>query len=192
MDTRERLLQAAAQEFALHGPKGTRIREIVARSGVNERMIYHHFGSKEGLYKAVLEHEFTGSTDVWAQTLKQAAGLEPYEGLQLAFRAMFDLLHARPLLVALASQEAVGGFGVRPKVPTDGISAELRGLHERGVAQGVFRADVDFVVFYATMVSSLVAVPGMGRHFTGLADRDMTQVRDQVVALVLDGLTGER
>jgi AcrR family transcriptional regulator len=193
MDTRAALLKAAAEEFARNGPKGTRIREIVARSGINERMIYHHFGSKEGLYEAVLANELGGSAEVWTETLAKVAGMRPHEGMRFAFRTLFDLLHARPLLVSLAMQEAIGGWGVRPQVPTDQLAVELRALHERGVRQGVFRTDVDFAVFYATAVSSLVAVPGMAGHFPGvLENRDMTQLRDQVVALLLDGLTGEK
>src|SRR5689334_24780916 len=72
MDSRDALLQAAAEEFARSGLKGTRIREIVQRSGVNERMIYHHFGSKEGLFRAVVEHEFGGMGQAWHDVLARA------------------------------------------------------------------------------------------------------------------------
>jgi len=191
MDSRSALLAAAAEEFARYGLKGTRIREIVQRSGVNERMIYHHFGSKEGLFRAVIEHEITGMGEAWRELLSRAVGLAPYEGMKLAFTALFDMVHARPLVIALATQEAVGGWGVRSPLPANELPAELRELHERGVEAGVFRADVAFEVLYATAAVTLMATPGMaGRIPAVLADRDMDQLRDQLVALLLDGITG--
>lgn len=193
MDTRSALLAAAAQEFARHGPKGTRIREIVARSGVNERMIYHHFGSKEGLYQAVFEHEAAGVREAWQEALAKASGMDPYAGFRHVYRTYFDMMHARPLLLALVTQEAIGGWGARPQVTGDGVPAELRALHDRGVADGVFSASVDLDVAYVTAVSALVSVPGMAGHFPRLlASRDAAGLRDQVIALLLDGMTGER
>jgi AcrR family transcriptional regulator len=190
MDTREALLDAAAAEFARNGPKGTRIREIVARSGVNERMIYHHFGSKEGLYRAVFEREGTGVRETWTAALAEAATLEPYAGVQLVYRTFFDMMQSRPLFLALVTQEASDGWGVRPQVAGDGIPAELRGLYERGIAAGVFRADVDLGMAYVTAISTLVAVPRMAGHVPGvLAHRSTSEIRDQVVKLLMEGVT---
>ena len=54
--TREKLLLAATAEFAAHGAAGARIDRIAERAGVNKRMIYAYFGSKERLLETVLEH----------------------------------------------------------------------------------------------------------------------------------------
>src|ERR1700730_18395330 len=40
--------------FAEHGYEGSSIRNIVANADVNQAAINYHFGSKEGLYRAVL------------------------------------------------------------------------------------------------------------------------------------------
>ena len=190
MDSRTALLAAAAEEFALSGLKGTRIREIVQRSGVNERMIYHHFGSKEGLFKAVIEHEFGGMSAAWRETLTMARELAPYEGMRLAFATLFDLMRSRPLLVALALQEGIGGW-VREPLTADAMPAELRELHERGVEAGVFRADVDFEVLYATAMVAVMVTPSMAGRFPSLlADRGTEGLREQMLALLMDGLTG--
>lgn len=54
-DTRERLLEAAAQVFSEHGFRAATVREIVARAGgANIAAVNYHFGDKEGLYAAVL------------------------------------------------------------------------------------------------------------------------------------------
>jgi TetR/AcrR family transcriptional regulator len=52
--SREKLMAAALKEFATKGFTGARTGVIARRSGVNERMIFYCFGSKEGLYRAVL------------------------------------------------------------------------------------------------------------------------------------------
>ncbi|OMC36724.1 TetR family transcriptional regulator [Mycobacterium sp. GA-1841] len=49
-------LTAAAELFAERGPSATSIRDIAARSNVNHGLIYRHFGTKDQLVGAVLEH----------------------------------------------------------------------------------------------------------------------------------------
>lgn len=53
-DTRENLLASATEVFVKKGFSGARVDEIARRAKANKAMIYYHFGSKEGLYKAVL------------------------------------------------------------------------------------------------------------------------------------------
>jgi AcrR family transcriptional regulator len=53
--TRNRIIKAAAPIFAEHGYEGASIRRIVAKADVNQAAINYHFGSKEGLYRAVLQ-----------------------------------------------------------------------------------------------------------------------------------------
>jgi AcrR family transcriptional regulator len=64
---RERILRAAAEEFAEHGFSGARINRIADTAGQNKQLIYHYFDSKEGIYAAVLGEMLTsmhGATDV--------------------------------------------------------------------------------------------------------------------------------
>src|ERR1700739_283530 len=56
-ETRERLLRAAADEFAERGYDGTRVADIAAAAGVSNGALYAHFGSKaELLVAAVRAH----------------------------------------------------------------------------------------------------------------------------------------
>ena len=52
--TMANILQVATAEFADKGLAGARIDEIAALTSTSKRMIYYYFGSKEGLYVAVL------------------------------------------------------------------------------------------------------------------------------------------
>ncbi len=55
LNTRERLLKAAAEIFSEQGMKGTTTREIARVAGVNETTLFRHFQTKELLFKAVVE-----------------------------------------------------------------------------------------------------------------------------------------
>jgi TetR/AcrR family transcriptional regulator, repressor for neighboring sulfatase len=50
------VLESAADLFAERGPAATSIRDIAARSSVNHGLIHRHFGSKDNLVGAVLDH----------------------------------------------------------------------------------------------------------------------------------------
>lgn len=50
------ILQAATDLFAERGPAATSIRDIAARSNVNHGLVFRHFGTKEQLVGAVLDH----------------------------------------------------------------------------------------------------------------------------------------
>lgn len=55
--TRRRILGAAKREFAAKGFAGARVAAIAARARVNKRMLYHYFGDKRGLYRAVIDDQ---------------------------------------------------------------------------------------------------------------------------------------
>jgi AcrR family transcriptional regulator len=48
------IIRSAAEIFAEKGFSGTKTREIAARAGVSEALIFKHFPSKEDLYAAIL------------------------------------------------------------------------------------------------------------------------------------------
>ena len=52
--TRKRLLAAATDEFAALGIAGARIDRIIAAAHTNKAQLYGYFGSKDGLFDAVI------------------------------------------------------------------------------------------------------------------------------------------
>lgn len=55
-DTRRRILEAAIEAFAAEGYEAVGTRRLAEQAGVNLPAIQYYFGSKEGLYRAVIEH----------------------------------------------------------------------------------------------------------------------------------------
>lgn len=80
--TRERILAAALQEFAAHGFAGARVDFIARRAAINKRMLYHYFGGKEELFRAVLRRKIS-ERQRWAE----ASSGEPDETLPFWFEA---------------------------------------------------------------------------------------------------------
>lgn len=54
-DTRRQLIRTAVREFAIHGFDAPSIRDLTVAAGVNQAAINYHFGSKDGLIKAIFE-----------------------------------------------------------------------------------------------------------------------------------------
>ena len=75
--SRRRILEAAADEFAARGFAGARVDRIAALARVNKRMLYHYFGDKRGLLRAVLtrEPEEADSRDPWPPMDRRLARL---------------------------------------------------------------------------------------------------------------------
>ena len=101
--TRDELLAAATEEFAEKGLAGARVEEIAARTATSKHMIYYHFGSKEGLYSAVLERAYgefrlaEGATDYDA--------LAPLDALAILVGTTFDIHATHPQTVRIILAE---------------------------------------------------------------------------------------
>ena len=81
--TRGRILSAALAEFAARGFAGARVDAIARRAQGNKRMIYHYFGSKQGLFREVLRRKITERRAV----IEGSSG-DPVENLPLRFTMM--------------------------------------------------------------------------------------------------------
>ncbi|MDK1328642.1 TetR family transcriptional regulator [Arthrobacter sp. zg-Y1143] len=61
--TRARVMAAARKEFAQYGLAGARVDRIAAEARASKERIYAYFGSKSGLFTAVLEMNLQETTD---------------------------------------------------------------------------------------------------------------------------------
>src|ERR1041384_7627861 len=52
----ERLLEAAVALFAQHGFDAVSTGAVAAAAGLTQSMVHYHFGTKEKLWKAAVEH----------------------------------------------------------------------------------------------------------------------------------------
>jgi AcrR family transcriptional regulator len=154
--TRERILRAAVNEFAAKGYSGGRIEAICASARVNIRMIYHHFGGKEGLYIAALEETLSGLRNEELKLDFEAAS--PLDAVLQLFEFTYEHFAAHPRLISLLSGENLlkAKFLKRSKrtpVISSPVLAQLKRIIERGEAERQFREGIDALQLYVLIVS---------------------------------------
>jgi AcrR family transcriptional regulator len=145
--TQREILDAAAEEFARHGPRGARTDDIAERTNSSKRMIYYYFGSKDALYEAVLRETY-----VRIRTSEAHLGLsekEPVEALVCLIRATLDHYERNPQLARIVAMENIVRQG-HTLAEMDGVQElnrtaldTLTDVLRRGREAGVFRTDDD-------------------------------------------------
>src|SRR2546428_666602 len=76
--TRQRILRAARREFVAKGFAGARVDAIARAASVNKRMLYHYFGDKEALFRAILREGIATNLDLVAAAPADPADLLPF------------------------------------------------------------------------------------------------------------------
>src|SRR2546423_673618 len=103
--TRRDILDVATAEFAERGYSGARVDEIAARTRTTKRMIYYYFGSKEGLWVAVLEGAY--ATIRAAEQELDVEHLEPREAVRRLAELTVDHHETHPDFIRLVSIENI-------------------------------------------------------------------------------------
>jgi AcrR family transcriptional regulator len=157
-DTRDRILRVAIEEFAAKGYSGARVEAICRAARANPRMLYHHFGDKDGLYLSVLE-EVLG--DLRREELEIAANHEKVEPLD-GIMELFDFIQAHfeehPEFIQLLSGENLlrARFlrrSAKAPILTSPLIDLIAGLLRRGERQGVIRRGIEPLHLYVMMVA---------------------------------------
>jgi AcrR family transcriptional regulator len=188
------ILLIATQEFAQKGLAGARIDEIAAATKTSKRMIYYYFGSKEGLYLAVLEESYRRMRSI--EGALHLEDLPPEDALRRLAAFTFDHHHSNPDFVRLVMSENMnlGQYLAQSKqiqkLNVPAISA-IQKLYERGIATGVFRSGLDPIDIHAS-ISALTFFNVSNQHTFGLifkldtqSPQAITARRDSVVEMVV-------
>ncbi|MBQ8704522.1 MAG: TetR/AcrR family transcriptional regulator [Bacteroidales bacterium] len=126
MGSRERLLQAAMEEFLEKGYAGARTTEIARRAATSHSMLHYYFSSKEQLYVQV-EAEAVALVRALAEGVCATEGLPAVERVVETVAGQFEFLCAHPALPRFLVSEVMGKPG-----PTERL--------REGVAEAVQRA----------------------------------------------------
>src|ERR1700727_985871 len=80
-DTRNRLLQAAGEEFPVHGYAGTTVTRLAAAAGVSVQTLYLAWGSKRALLRGYMEQALGGNLPSPEDASRGFTGLSPQDRL---------------------------------------------------------------------------------------------------------------
>jgi AcrR family transcriptional regulator len=168
--TRADILEVAEAEFGEKGLAGARIDEIAELTRTSKRMIYYYFGSKEGLYLAVLEASYRRVREV--EGALHLDDLAPEDALRRLVEFTFDhhLVHENYIRLVMSENINRGQYMAQSRHMQE-LNARaidsIRRIYERGVKAGVFRKGLDPVDIHAT-ISALSFFNVSNRHTFGL------------------------
>jgi AcrR family transcriptional regulator len=171
--TRQRLLEAAREEFAAHGIAGARVDRIADAARSNKAQIYHYFGSKDGLFDAVF--------DAMCRETVDAVPIDPANLPQYAGR-LFDSYEKRPWVQRIATWyrlERAGSGDLLPVVLASN-KAKVQAIAEaqaNGILPTRFPASalLGLIIHLSGFWSSNVP------EYDALVEDDSTATRRQVV-----------
>jgi AcrR family transcriptional regulator len=174
--TKENILEVATAEFVDAGFSGARVDAIAEKTKTSKRMLYYYFGSKEGLYLAVLERAYAKIRAL--ESRLHLEDLAPEEAMRSLIRNTFDHDDANPDFVQLVSIENIHraehlrNSDVLRRT-NSGVIDIIAGILERGETSGVFKRKVDPVDLHQ-MISAECFFRVSNRHtFGAIFNRDL-------------------
>ena len=136
----ERILTTALDLFAVKGYDATAVREICEAAGITKPTLYHFFGSKDGVFQALVRNGFLQFRQLVDSALATPGSFR--ERVKLFTRSVFQNASQKPLFwrfmhsviwappgTALPQTESCTQF-------YDGVVAELAKAAEDAVKQG--------------------------------------------------------
>jgi AcrR family transcriptional regulator len=152
--TRAKILQSALRAFSECGLPAASTDDIAERCGVNKRMIYYYFDSKEGLYLAALESVYEKLVALEKEI--EIEHLDPPAAIEAIINLKIDYYVANPHFISFLSMENFyKARHLRKSKKLDMFKSPLTEviarILERGQRSGQFRHAVEPVNFYVSI-----------------------------------------
>lgn len=154
--TREAILRAATKVFARHGFAGGRIEQISKAAKSYDRMIYYYFGSKEGLFIAVIEDTYRRFNEAEQALVLDTS--QPLAALEAVVHFVWTYYQRNPEFITLLNSEnLLRGKHIAKSARAREYSSPALAITDRvlqaGIAQGLFRAELNARDLYLMIAS---------------------------------------
>lgn len=152
--SQQTILLAARDEFAQHGLAGARVDRVAERAGLNKRLIYYYFSSKDELFLAVLEAAYADIRA--AEQQLHLADMPPPQAIRrlTEFTWQYYLEHPE-FLTLLNSENLEHGrhleHSTRARKTNLPLIETLAEILERGRRDCVFRGGIDAMQLYVSI-----------------------------------------
>ncbi|QCI14755.1 TetR family transcriptional regulator [Pseudomonas putida] len=186
------IIQAAEDEFARHGFKGTSMNTIAVKAGLPKANLHYYFTNKLGLYIAVLSNII----ELWDSTFNTlSVDDDPAEALSNYIRTKMEFSRRNPQASRIFAMEVISGGSCL----TEYFSADYRewfrgraAVFEAWIAAGKMDAvDPVHLIFllwgstqhYADFATQICQVTGRSR----LTKQDMEDASNNLIHIILKG-----
>jgi AcrR family transcriptional regulator len=187
VDRRERILLSAATLFARKGVAATTVREIADEVGILSGSLYHHFESKEAIVDEVVSSYLEDLRGRYKKVL--ARDVDPRTRLHDLVVASLEVVEAHPHATEIYQNDVnylsqIERFSYLKNSGREVQNSWLEVINA-GIAQGVFRADLDPKILYRLMRDSVwLSV----RWFKPSRDYPIARLAEDCTSLFIDGL----
>lgn len=196
-DKRRRIIDAAVQVFADKGFFGARVSEIADAAGVADGTIYLYFKSKDDLLISLFEEKMELIIQQLEQRLEDHVG-DPEAKIRRYIVEHLRLVADQPNLMQVLTvelrQSARFIKEYHPKAFRTYLEL-LQGIVEEGQRQGVFRKDLDPLVFRRALFGAVdeISLEWILKHMEGVrgegrTPRDPNEVAQQFSDFIIRGL----
>ncbi|NNJ17658.1 TetR family transcriptional regulator [Pseudomonas putida CSV86] len=186
------IIQAAEDEFARHGFKGTSMNTIALKAGLPKANLHYYFTNKLGLYIAVLSNII----ELWDSTFN-ALSVEddPAEALARYIRAKMEFSRRNPQASRIFAMEIISGgncltdyFSQDYREWFKGRAAVLQAWIDAGKMDKVDPVHLIFLLWsstqhYADFATQICQVTGRSR----LTKQDIEEAGDNLIHIILKG-----
>jgi AcrR family transcriptional regulator len=189
---RAAILHAATHAFATKGLRETSTTDLAAMTGVAEGTVFYHFGSKENLFLAVLDHvrrELEREFNEYLETERPASGLAVLEETVAFYLRLAEDKEELFLLLHRSDAYELARADERFRVELEKIFNCLVGVFEaaltKGQGDGSIRRGLEprrMALLIFNMVDGLVRLRDCGLYEPGVMSPEVLQACRQLVA----------
>lgn len=193
--SRETILAAARDEFATFGLGGARVERIAERAGLNKRLLYYYYDSKDALFLAVLEHTYLSIRE--AEKQLHLTDLPPAAAIRRLTEFTWNYYLEHPEFLSLLNSENLhqarhlaGSDRIREM--NSPLISTLGEILERGRRDGVLRGGIDPMQLYIS-IAGLAYFYLSNRHtLSAIFGRDLTspKARHERLSHICDVILG--
>ena len=172
IDSRERILNAAGELFAVKGFAAVSMRDVGKAVKMTPATLYHHFDGKEALYKAVLAHVFSTRAADIRDIVSEGHSCDAHSRLETLLAFMSRLLLEEEVLAQLLRRELIEGDPEKLQYLAKELLQDLfDDLHAFAKQLSARMRSDRFTLYAMSLVFGFCELQKLSRHLNG-ADSD--------------------
>lgn len=199
-DKRQRILDAAAEEFAQHGFLQASMNRIVQKLGIAKGSIFQYFGTKEGLFRFVFDHAVNQVKKSLRQVREETSEADFFERIRRSLLTGIQFIDRHPhiyqLYLKIIFQE---NFPLRNEFLQQVrlfSGKYLKPLVKKGIDRGELRSDLDvnMTIFFLDALMDrflqayCVSFPDAGVGLYQASEEEVLRRIEEFILLLRKGL----
>lgn len=192
--TRLCILRVAKKLFTSHGFAGTSISDIAKKAKINQSLIYHHFGSKEDLWKHVKSDILSSFFELKGFDFEDFAKIETAdEFIQEFIKFRFELYDKNPeirRMIAWQQLEPKNKHvlqGIRQSTHQQ-LCKMIKRYQDDGQLRNDYSAELIFILIATASVQNISDHPLLAKHDKAQHVADKQAYIDLTIECLLAGL----